>query len=232
MVFLKIILGLFIFILLLCALPLRIRIRAEDEFGLSAGIGAVVLYRFPGKKRPVRLRDFTYKKHQKRLIKERENLLKKKAKKQKREAQKEEKKNAAALKKEEIRKTAENASKADNKREGILTLVGCVLDALPGFFGSFQCKIYRLDVTAGGKDAAEAAVHFGILSQSTALLLELLDNKTKLIPPKEGNLAVRVDFLAEKNRIEADLHLQIRVGQIFGTVFAILIPYLKSLIHA
>jgi len=230
-VFLKILLGIVIFFVILCALPLRVRIRLEETFTLMAGIGPLVLFRMPGKKKTVRLRDFTYEKHQKRLAKDRAARLKKRQKKQQSAAKKEQKKNAAA-KASELKEAAAAAHKKENKLEGILSLVSCVLDALPGFFGAFKCRIYRLDITAGGKDAAEAARNFGILSQSTAFLLEFLDNKTHFVPPKADTVAVRVDFLAEKNRFQADLYLQIRVGQILGTVFAILIPYVKSLIHA
>lgn len=234
MVFLKILLGIVLFFVLLGAVPLRIRIRLEEEFSLFAGIGPLVLFRIPKKEKPVKLRDFTYKKHQKRLKKEKAARLKKAQKKKenaaKKQAKKEQKKTAAE-KAKELEKTAENAGKKENKLEGILDIVSCVLDGLSGLFGGFKCRIYHLDITAGGKEAADVAKTFGILSQSLALLLEFLDNKTRFVRPKENTVAIRADFLSPKTKVKADFYLQIRIGQIMGTVFGIGFNIIKTMIH-
>lgn len=233
MVFLKILFGIILFFVLLGAVPLRIRIQLEDSFSLFAGIGPLVLFRIPKKEKPVDLRDFTYKKHQKHLQKEKAARLKKAQKKKadaaKKEAKKEQKKTAAKAK--ELENTAANAAKKENKLEGILDIVSCVLDGLPGLFGGFKCRIYHLDITAGGKEAADTAKTFGILSQSLALLLEFLDNKTRFVRPKEDTIAIRADFLSPKTQVKADFYLQIRIGQILGTVFGIGFNIIKTMIH-
>ena len=231
MVFLWILLGIVLFFVLLGAIPLRLRIRLDDRFTLLAGIGPLVLFRTPKVQKPVNLRDFTYQKHQKRLQKERAARLKKKRKKQLSDEKKQKKKNTAAEKAEEIQKTAEEAGKKENKLEGILALVGCVLEGLPGLFGGFKCRIYRLDITVGGKEAADTAKNFGIFSQSLAYLLEFLDNKTRLVPLREETVAIRADFLSEKTQVKADFYLQIRVGQILGSVFGIAFSCIKTLIR-
>ncbi|MBR5445669.1 MAG: hypothetical protein IKV57_06080 [Clostridia bacterium] len=234
MVFLKILLGIVLFCVLIGAIPLRVRIRLEDEFTVLAGIGPLVLFRTPAKKKPVNLRDFTYKKHQKRLQKERAALLKKKQKKLESSARKEQKKQQKNEEKEKARqleKTTAAANKKENKLEAILDIVSCVLEGLPKLFGGFKCRIYRLDVTAGGRDAAEAAKNFAILSQSMAYLLEFLDNKTRFVRPKPETVAVRVDFLLEKTRFEGDFYLQIRIGQILGPIFGIAFNCIKVLIR-
>lgn len=232
MVVLKILIGVILFFALLGAIPLRLRIRLEEQFTLLAGIGPLVLFRMPKKPKPVDLRDFTYNKHQKRLKKERAARLKKKQKKQLSDEKKLQKKNAAAEKAKKIKDTAADAGKKENKLEAILSLVNCVLDGLPGLFGGFKCRIYRLDVTVGGKEAADTAKNFGIYSQTLAYLLEFLDNKTHFVRPREETIAIRADFLAEKTKVQADFTLQIRIGQIFGTVFGILFSYIKTLIRA
>lgn len=232
MVFLWILAGIVLFIAILCAIPLRLRIRLEDTFTLLAGIGPLVLFRTPVPPPSVNLRDFTYKKHQKRLQKERADRLKKKQKKEQRTARKEakkEQKTAAAEK--ELRKTASEAGKKDNKLEGILSIVSCVLDGLPGLFGGFKCRIYALDITAGGKEAAEVAKNFAILSQSLAYLLEFLDNKTRFVRPKEETIAMRADFLLAKTVVRADFYLQIRIGQILGSLLGIGFNCIKTMIR-
>ena len=232
MVFLRICIGIVLFFVLLGVIPLRLRIRLEEQFGLSAGIGPLVLFRTPGKPAPVDLRDFTYEKHRKRLEKEKAARLKKKLKKQKNNDKKQQKKNAAADKANEIKEAAKQSGKKENKLEAILSLVRCVLDGLPGLLGGFKCRIYRLDVTVGGKEAADTAKNFALYSQSLAYLLEFLDNKTRFVRPKEETIAIRADFLAEKTQVKADFYLQIRVGQIFGTVFGILFSYIKTMIRS
>ncbi|MBE6613890.1 MAG: hypothetical protein E7631_01115 [Ruminococcaceae bacterium] len=231
MVFLWILLGLILFIALLCAIPLRLRIRLDEQFSLLAGIGPLVLFRTPKPFRPVDLRDFTYRKHRKRLQKEQQAKLKKKQKKKRLEDKKQQKKNTAAAKVGEIEKTAAEAGKKENKLEGILSLVSCVLDGLPGLFGGFKCRIFLLDVTAGGKEAADTARNFAILSQSLAYLLEFLDNKTHFVRPRENTVAIRADFLLAKTRVKADFYLQIRIGQILGTVIGIAFSYIKTMIR-
>ena len=114
MVFLKILLGIVLFCVLIGAIPLRVRIRLEDEFTVLAGIGSLVLFRTPAKKKPVNLRDFTYKKHQKRLQKERAALLKKKQKKLESSARKEQKKQQ----KNEENEKARQLEKRDSRRCG------------------------------------------------------------------------------------------------------------------
>jgi len=232
MVFLWILLGIMLFFILLGAIPLRLRIRLEEQFTLLAGIGPLVIFRMPRLPKPVDLRDFTYARHQKRLEKEHTARLKKKQKKQKKNEKKQLKKDTAADKANAVQKTAEDAGKKENKLEGILSLVGCILDRLPGLFGGFQCRIYHLDITVGGKEAADTAKNFGIYSQSLAYLLEFLDNKTRFVRPKEETIAIRADFLAEKTSVKADFYLQIRVGQILCTVFGIAFSYIKTLIRA
>ncbi|MBR4961494.1 MAG: hypothetical protein IKY52_11410 [Clostridia bacterium] len=234
MVFLKILLGIVLFCVLLGAIPLRVRIRLEEEFTVLAGIGPLVLFRIPKKKKPVNLRDFTYRKHQKRLRREQAARLKKKQKKLEssaRKEQKKQKKHEASEKAAELEKTTAAANKNENKLAAILDIVSCVLDGLPKLFGGFKCRIYRLDVTAGGREAADAAKNFAVLSQSMAYLLEFLDNKTRFVLPKPGTVAVRVDFLREKTHVEGDLYLQIRVGQILRAVFGIAFGCVKALIR-
>lgn len=235
MTFLWVLVGIILFFALLGAIPLRLRIQLEEQFTLSAGIGAIPLFRMPKMPKPVDLRDFTYKKHQKRLEKERAARLKKKLKKQKSAEKKEQKKQlktAAAEKAKKVQYAAEHAGKKENKLEGICSLVRCVLGELPGFFGGFKCRIYHLDVNVGGKEAADTAKDFGIYAQSLSYLLAFLESKTRFVPTKEGTVAIRADFLAEKTTVRADFYLQIRVGQIFGTVFGILFSYIKTMIRA
>ncbi len=236
MLFLWILLGIVLFIALLCAIPLRLRIRMDDTVTLTAGIGPLALVRIPKKQKPVKLSDFTYAKHRKRLAKEaakaerKKIKAKKKADKKAAKSERKKAKESAAAKVGEITKTADAAGKKENKLAGILSLVQCVLSALPGLFGGFKCKINYLDVTVGGKDAAEAAKSFALYSQALSYLLEFLTLKTRFVKPRENTVAIRPDFLSEKTEVKADLYLQIQVGQILATVLGIGVRYIKKLV--
>jgi len=233
MIIVYILAGILAFFLLLCLIPLRIRIKLHDELILTAGIGAVTLFRIPKKTLPphVKLKDFTFAKHQKRIVKDAAAHEKRKAKQTKKSEAKKLKKEQAAQKKEEAKANAgEHDSDQDilDKISGILELVELVLDELPRLFGRFHCRISRLHVIVGGKDAAATAKNFGILSQSAAYLLEILDNKTHLKKPKNGSIVVKADFLRDKTDFDIDFILQVRVGSILHTGISLLIGFIRT----
>jgi hypothetical protein len=115
MTFLWVLVGIILFFALLGAIPLRLRIQLEEQFALSAGIGAIPLFRMPKMPKPVDLRDFTYARHQRRLEKEHNARLKKKQKKQKKNEKKQLKKDTAADKANDVQKTAEDAGKKESE---------------------------------------------------------------------------------------------------------------------
>ncbi|MBQ7921797.1 MAG: DUF2953 domain-containing protein [Clostridia bacterium] len=233
MIILYILAGIAAFILLLCLIPLRVRIKVHDSFSLTAGIGAITLFRIPEKKKKthVDLRDFTYNKHRKRLEKEAAASEKRNQKlAQKKEAKRLKKEQAAKKKEEAKQHAAEHGTDTplSEKISGILELVELVLDELPNLFGRFHCRINRLHVIVGGKDAASAAVNFGIISQAAAYLLEILDNKTRLHKPKNNSIVVKVDYIREKSDFDLDITLQVRVGGILRTVFSLLVGFIRT----
>jgi len=235
-IILYILAGIAAFILFVCLLPLRVRLQVGKTFSLAAGIGAITLYRMPAKKSDphVNLRDFTYKKHQKRLQKEAAASEKRKLKQAEKKEAKRLKKEEAAKKKEEAKKhAAEHGTEVPltEKISGILELVELVLDELPKLFGRFSCRINRMHVIAGGKDAASAAVNFGLLSQAAAYVLELLDNKTRLQKPASDSVVVKVDYLREKPEFDLDIVLQVRVGGILRTAVSLLIGFIRTKIR-
>ena len=58
-------------IALFLSLRIKVFLKLEDILTLRAGLGPIVLKLLPKKKKKINLRDFTYKKHQTRLEKER-----------------------------------------------------------------------------------------------------------------------------------------------------------------
>ena len=75
MIVLYILLGIVLFFALLFSLHLKVFIELEDKLKLRVGYGPVIITLSPKKKKKIKLSDFTYKKHQKRLEKERKKAL-------------------------------------------------------------------------------------------------------------------------------------------------------------
>jgi len=70
MIVLYILLGIVLFFALLLSLHLKVYLVLDDKLHLRAGLGPVMFTLAPKKEKTVRLSDFTYEKHQKRLAKE------------------------------------------------------------------------------------------------------------------------------------------------------------------
>lgn len=212
---LLIVFGLFA---LLLSLPLRIRIRVDEAFVVQILLGPFALLRIPKVEKPVDLRQFTYRKHQKRLAKEQAKQAKQ-AKKPKAE-----KKNAS--KRKALQEGAAEAEKKENKLEGILCMVRCVFHVLPKLYGALRCQIAHLEVVVGGEEITDTALHYGILSQSLACLLEYLSESSHFVPPAPEVLTIRADFLAKKTTVRADISFMLRLGQIVSLLLRFVFRYI------
>lgn len=207
MLFLKILFGIVLFLALLLCLDLKLEVAWRDDLLLRAGIGPVLLTLSPKREKSVDPADFTYKKHQKRLAKERA--------KRKKAAEKKGKK-AAPPSEEPKLPTGEEPEETKNKLtfQMVLDLIRYVFRELPVFIGSFRTEILALSVTVGGEDAAKIAQSYGVVSQAAAYLLELLRQNTRLKRIKPGAVEIRADFLAAKTTVRLHVKLRLRLFDI------------------
>lgn len=212
MTFLIILGAIVLFFALLFSLDLRLDVSLSDETTIRAGLGPVMLTLSPQKERHIDPKDFTYKKHQKRLAKDRKKALKKAEK----NRLKDEKKAAQKAEQEKAKKEAEKSGEALPKKKFpfgfILALVKFVFRELDVFIGYFRVEIKALHITAGGKDAAEIGRNYGYFSAALPMLIELLDHKTKLKKLKQDAVSVTADFLLAKTKITAHIQLKLRLG--------------------
>lgn len=193
--------SLFLFILVLM-IPLRLQFQvgSGEELAIQVMLGPIPLLRLPKKEKPIDLRQFTYAKHQKRLAKEAAKAKKKEKPSKKRSI------------KQSLQKSSTEAKKKDNELDGMLHTLRTLFTVVPQLYGSVKCQIYRLVVVVGGNDVTDVALHYGILSQSLACLLEYLQESSHLLPLEPEELVVRADFLAKDTTVQVDLCLQIRMG--------------------
>ena len=137
MIILYILAGIVCFFLLLGLLPLRVRVSYGEELGLTAGIGAITLFRIPSPKNTsVRLRDFTHTRHRKRLARDAARNQKKAKRLAEKAEAKKQKKEQKAQQKEERKTTGhpEDETGLTDKIAEILDLVSLVLEELPRLF--------------------------------------------------------------------------------------------------
>lgn len=208
-----------LFWILVFAIPIRVRFQVgeKEDFAVQLLLGPFVLLRIPKPQKPLDLRQFTYAKHQKRLAKE--------AAKQKKKSKKPSQKRSVQ---QSLQSSTAEAKQKSNKLEGLLHLIRALFRGLPDLYGAMRCRIYRLEVVVGGDDAADVALHYGILSQSLACLLEYLSQSSHLHPVEPEALVVRADFLSPKTTVEADLSFQLRIGALVKLLIRVAIGFVAG----
>lgn len=218
MIVLYILLGIILFFALLFSLHIKFYLKLDGETTIHAGFGPIVLKLAPKKPpKPVKLSDFTYEKHQKRLAKEKKAAEKKAAKKA-----------AKAEKKRQQKALAEQAEKAasaidtateEHKLASVIDILTLVFDELPKLASYFKTEIRMLDITVGGKDADKIARTYGKIAALIPLLIDLLENKTDFKKLKPDVIHVEADFLAPKTTYRMHIRLKLRLFSIIRIGF-------------
>lgn len=228
-IFLYLLLGILILLGGILSMRLKIYIRMTDVFELRVGLGPIFRTLAPSKpQKTIKLADFTYEKHQKRLEKERLRVQRKVEK-----AEKKKQAKALAEKAEDAAKKEQAASETGEEGktftlDAILDLVKFVLGEFPKLTPYIHTEVRMLDITVGGRDAADCATKYGIIAQSVSYLLELLDNNTAMKPIRSERIAVNADFLATKTVYKLDIRLRLRLFSTVRVGFHTLVWFIKS----
>lgn len=222
---LLIILMIVLLFVLILSLRLKLYIRLDDTLYVSAGLGPVLLSLLPRryKRKSINLEDFSYKKHQKRL-KHEQKIAQKKI----------EKSN-----KKKFRKTLDDADKtvkseAEGKKtsklslDAIIEIICFILEEFPKLTASFITEIRMLEINVAGRDASDCAVKYGIISQSVAYLVEILDSSTRMKPLKQNAIVVKSDFLKEKSSYKIDIRLKVSLFSLLKSGVRSLVWLIKS----
>ena len=206
MIFLYI-LGVFVLLIFLLLMTnVKIHIKSDGEFALRAGVGPFMIKIKPKKQKKIKLRDFSHKKYLKKMEALKLKKQKKKKKPDKKVKTKEEKKDSVTA---------------------IIDLVINILGNLEKYTSRINAKLDSLRLTVGGKDPAEVAVRFGVLSSAVGLLLELLDSKTQLKVKDPENISVSCDYLSPDIKFSVDVAVKIRILDVVKTGIDILVLWLK-----
>jgi len=226
MIVLYILAGIVLFFALLFSFHIKFYLKIDDETTIHAGFGPVVLKLAPKKPpKPIKLEDFTYEKHQKRLLREKK-AAEKKAEKKKLKEEKKKQKKSAALEAEKAAAKIENAAE-EEKLVSVIDILTLVFDELPKLASYFKTEIRLLDITVGGRDADHIGRTYGKMSAIVPLLIDLLDNKTNFRKLKSGAVRLNADFTAPKTKFRLHIRLKLQLFSIIRIGWHALVWFIR-----
>ncbi len=175
---------------------------------------------YPKEKKRIRLKDYSTKR------------FKRLAEKEKKKSESKQKKKASKQAKKQKKTSAQDGKKEKMTLSDITDIVLLVRKLAQTFFAKFgkhlHLDITRVHVTVAGEDPASTAIFYGIVCQSVAYLVELLDNITNLCPKEDKDIAVNADFFATKPSVNIKLAASMRVWQAIDIAFSIAYKFVKE----
>lgn len=230
MIGLYILLGIIAFFAFLLSLKANVRLEFRDEIILWISVLGIKIKILPGKEpKPINHKDYTYEKHQKRL--EQKRLAEQK------KAEKKKSKAAAKKKKKEERKAETKEQKRARKnhpKRSISDWINIGVGVLAVFFEKFtrhfHIKVARLKVNVATGDAASTAIMYGVVVQSVAYVIELLQRITNVDGLEKADISVNADYLSEKTSLDLCFVFSLRVWHLFDILFGIIGRAIKRFI--
>ncbi len=203
-----------LFFVLLLLSKVRVRVETGEPLKIRAGLGPILIKIFPKKKKikKVRLSRFSQKKYLK---------LTEKLKKERSKETEEKKPEQAEEKKEKKEKPSGEKKSLSEKIDEIKSLVEFAVRTAGKYSKKINVSVKRLHVTVGGGDAAETAKKYGAVAQGVAYLTEVLPEAVTF-RADPGAISADADFLSEKNSLEADATVGIRLINILRIGLAVL----------
>lgn len=200
---LKIALAILLPLLLLLLLRVRVVFLYREDIRAYLSILFIRIPLYPRKKK-VKISDYTYRRHRKRLLAQRKKAAEKAA-----------------------------AAKATPKRRpsfmAQMRFYASLLKRLyPRFLRHFRMDLTRLHIRVGTGDAASTAILTGVVSQAVAFLLEFLSLHTNLHPTHRADVAVIPDFLSERSTADCKIVFSLRVHAILGLGIRFFYHFLTS----
>ena len=185
----------FALMLLFLSAPVSLTVMLDEEhrLRLRGRIAGIPFYRYPEKKKRVRLSDYS------------ERAMKKKALKQS---------------KEKPSSTAPSLPGDDAPLSEKLSFATDLASfVLRRTLSLAHVRVSRLAVTVGSGDAATTALLYGAISPALAFLLETLHQFSHLHIARGAPVGVAADFTSDRTR--ADLHLRFRLRVIHLIIIAL-----------
>ncbi len=200
---------------------------AEDSLYVSISYLFLKIPVIPKKEKKVRVRDYTYKKAQRRIKKTAEAEEKKKLKSQKKA---EAKKASAPSAQESDNTKIDNVGKKKKKKEGVVSAVyeirEIIFDILKRFPSKFRLDVNRLHVRVGAADAAKTAITYGVVTEAVGALVTLLEECSFLRRGHENDVMITPDFCS--GTIDADVFVRLSIKP--ASVLALAFRFIRGFI--
>ena len=227
MIFLNVLVCIFIFFALLLSIRGRVILEMEDgELYLAVKLLFFTIRIVPSKEpKPIRIKDYTPEKHKKRLRKNYQAYLKKQEKKVQKDAEKKAKK--------EKKKSEKNKEKQPKRSiTDWISIATSILKVLfEKFFKHLRIKVARLRIDVATGDAASTAILYGVVIQSVAYIIEILNSATNLKGLKKADIAVNADYLSESTCVDMKFVFSLRVWHILSILFGVIGRAIKKFIE-
>ena len=230
MIGLYILLGIVAFFAFLLSLKANVRLEFNEELILSVSVLGIKIKILPGKEpKPINYKDYTYDKHQKRLL-QKKLAAQKKAEKKKVKAEAKKKKKAERKAETKEQKKARRNQPKRSISDWINIAVGVLAVFFEKFTRHFHIKVARLKVKVATGDAASTAIMYGVTIQSVAYVIELLQRITNVDGLEKADISVEPDYLSEKTSLDLCFVFSLRVWHLFDILFGIIGRAIKKFI--
>ena len=229
MIWLYVLLGIILFFAFLLSLKANVRLEFSEELILSVSVLGIKIKILPGKEKPVKIKDYSYENHQKRLRQKHEAQLEKQKKKAQKKAANEKKKAERKAETPEQKKARKSAPKRSIS-DWINIAVGILAIFFEKFTKHFRIKVARLKVNVATGDAASTAILYGAVVQSIAYLIEIMSRVTNVDGLKKADIDVKADYLSEKTTLDLCFVFSMRVWHLFDILFGVIGRAIKRFI--
>ncbi len=206
-----------LFTLLVLSSKVKITFEYKDEFSLFVGVGLIRIKVFPIKKRKKR---GPHSMSRARAAKIREKARKRALKKRQKK-----------LEKKREKQQEQEKTKARTSFEGVLDAISAIKEivttTLGKFFGHLHVDLARFHITVATGDAATTAIIYGSICSALAHLFHILEPLRGFDLPKNRDVSVYADYLAEKTTADIKLTFSLRIWHGLHIALATLIKVIK-----
>lgn len=209
--------GIAFVICLILLMPIGIEMRYDGEITLCARVAFLRFRLIPKRQKKIRLRNFSKKRYEKMIAKERKRTEKG----HKTRSERTSRHRSAA--KEDAHGVKKTKLAAD-----LWEMREILIDILGDFLRKIRTKCMRIHLTVGASDAASCALLYGAMSQFTAYALELVRSRTRVNCRED--IAVDADFASVDTRCDIELCFSLRLGSVLASVLRLGAAYFRKMI--
>ena len=94
-----------------------------------------------------------------------------------------------------------------------------------------KIKVAKLRINVATGDAASTAILYGVVIQSVAYIIEILNSATNLKGLNKADIAVNADYLSESTSVEMKFIFSLRVWHLFSILFGVIGKAIKKFIE-